>query len=96
MAMSSITKLDYKEGVDYFETFSPVSKMNTVKTLLSLAFMQWLYLEQLDVNAFTHGDFHEEVYMDLQPGYHPHTGSFSYRPVFKLQKSLYGLKQASR
>lgn len=88
-----------QEGFDYIETFSPVAKLVTVKVLLTLAvFKQWP-LFQLDVNnAFLHGDLFEEVYMDLSLGYKPPplVARQGERLVYRLQKSIYGLKQASR
>lgn len=80
-------------GVDYEETFAPVAKMTTVRTVISIAASQGWPLHQMDVkNVFLHGDIKKEVYMTLPPGLLSNSSS----DFYKLKRSLYGLKQAPR
>jgi hypothetical protein len=81
-------------GIDYDETFAPVVKMSTVRTLISCAVNFRWSLHQLDVkNAFFHGDLEEEVYIEISPGF---VNNHTLGKVCKLKKLLYGLKQSPR
>jgi hypothetical protein len=81
-------------GIDYDETFAPVAKMSTVKTLISCATNFGWPLYEFDVkNTFLHGDLREEVYMEIPPGFGT---SQTHGKVLRLRKSLYGHKKSSR
>lgn len=83
-----------RKGVDFNEIFSPVVKMSSIRTVLSLAATLDLEVEQMDVKtAFLHGDLEEEIYMKQPDGFLV-KGKEDY--VCRLRKSLYGLKQAPR
>ena len=52
------------KGIDFDEIFSPVVKMTSIRTILSIVAVEDFHLEQLDVNTtFLHGDLVEEIYM---------------------------------
>ncbi|GJT55534.1 ribonuclease H-like domain-containing protein [Tanacetum coccineum] len=81
-------------GVDFDETFSPVVKPATIRTVLSLVVSRKWPIHQLDVkNAFLNGDLSETVYMHQLPGF---IDARFPNHVCHLQRSLYGLKQAPR
>ena len=79
-------------GLDYNETFAPVGKYTTARTLLAIATARDYEIHQMDIsNAFLHGDLEEEVYLSQPQGFEDGTDR-----VLKLKKSLYGLKQSPR
>uniref|UniRef100_A0A2N9J4I5 Uncharacterized protein n=1 Tax=Fagus sylvatica TaxID=28930 RepID=A0A2N9J4I5_FAGSY len=79
-------------GIDCEETFAPIARLSSVRTLLAVAASRQWKLFQMDVkNAFLNGDLREEVYMQPPP-------SLSHSPdkVCRLRRALYSLKQAPR
>lgn len=80
-----------RPGFDYQDTFAPVAKMESVRTILSLANENGLLIHQMDVKtAFLYGDLEETIFMKLP------NDEIGNSQIVRLQKSLYGLKQASR
>ena len=83
-----------KKSIDFDEIFSPIVKMTSIRTILSLVAVEDLHLEQLDVKTtFLHGDLEEEIYMQQPQGYEVEGKEIL---VCMLRKRLYGLKQAPR
>uniref|UniRef100_A0A1Y1L115 Retrovirus-related Pol polyprotein from transposon TNT 1-94 n=1 Tax=Photinus pyralis TaxID=7054 RepID=A0A1Y1L115_PHOPY len=79
-------------NVDYEQIYSPVARMTTIRTLLSIGAQFKFHFRQLDVKtAFLNGTLKGDVYIYPPKGYEIETGK-----VLKLNKSLYGLRESSR
>ena len=82
------------EGIDYLETYSPVVRSATVRTVLHIATVMRWNIKQMDAkNAFLHGDLAETVYMRQPAGF---VDKSKPDHVCLLHKSVYGLKQSPR
>lgn len=80
-----------RQGFDYEETYAPVARLTTIRTLLSVINQKDLVVRQMDVkSAFLHGTITENLYMKKPEGLKGNNNL-----VCKLNKALYGLKQAS-
>lgn len=81
-----------KYGFDYTETYSPVARLDSLRLVLSIVAQDDLEMKHFDVRtAFLYGSLNEEIYMQQPQGFIEDESK-----VCKLQKSLYGLKQASK
>jgi len=81
-------------GVDYNETFAPVTKFTSIRCILALAALEDMEIHQMDVKTtFLNGKLEEEIYMEQLQGFVHQGGEHL---VCKLHKSLYGLKQSPR
>jgi hypothetical protein len=78
-----------KEGEDLFDTYSPVTRLTTIRVLLSLAASDGLLVHQMDKTTFLNGELEKDIYMDQPEGF---VVKGQVRMVCKLVKSLYGLK----
>jgi hypothetical protein len=79
-------------GVDYYETFAPVVRIESLRVLLAIAAREDLEVYQMDViTAYLAGELEEEIYM-TPPGGLPGAA----QKVCRLKKGLYGLKQSAR
>ncbi|CAI7891329.1 unnamed protein product [Closterium sp. NIES-53] len=83
-----------RQGVDYFQTFSPTPKMTTLRVLLHIATQRDYELHSLDFStAFLQGSLHEEIWLRRPPGF---TRSFPIGTQWSLRRPVYGLRQAPR
>ncbi|CAI7835016.1 unnamed protein product, partial [Closterium sp. NIES-54] len=85
---------NHRQGVDFFQTFSPTPKMTTLRVLLHIAAQGDYKLHSLDfTTAFLQGSLHEEIWLRRPPGF---TGSFPTVTQRSLLRPVYGLRQAPR
>ncbi|CAI7835981.1 unnamed protein product [Closterium sp. NIES-53] len=83
-----------RQGVDFFQTFSPTPKMTTLWVLLHVAAQRDYELHSLDFStAFLQGSLHEEIWLRHPPGF---TGSFPAGTQWSLRRPVYGLRLAPR
>lgn len=83
-----------KYGTDYDEVFAPVIRPTTFRTLLVIAGRENLIVKHVDAKtAFLNGELNEIIYMKQPIGYEVPNKEHM---VCKLNKSLYGLKQAAK
>ena len=83
-----------KIEVDYKKTFSPIAMLKSIRILLSIVASLSYEIRQINVKtAFLNDDLEEEMYMSQLDGFIQKGHD---QKVYKLLKSIYGLKQASR
>jgi hypothetical protein len=82
-----------RAGIDYDDTYAPVSGYTTLRSFLAVVAAQDLEMRQLDIKtAFLNGELEEVVYMRQPQGYSIGPSDL----VCRLHKAIYGLKQAPR
>ena len=85
-------------GVDYFDTFAPVARLASIRTVLAFVAAEDYETGQIDIKgAYLNGELTEEevIFMRQPPGYEE-VGADGRKRVIRLRKTLYGLKQAGR
>ena len=83
-----------KEGLDYFDTYLPMTRITSIRMLIALAAVYGLEINQMDVKTtFLNEELEEEIYIEQPEGF---VVPGKEKKVCKLIKSLYGLKQAPK
>ncbi|XP_073152463.1 uncharacterized protein [Henckelia pumila] len=83
-----------KEGLDFFDTYSPVTRIMSIRVLIAIATLNNLEIHQMNVKtAFLNGELEEEIYMTQPEGF---IAPGQERKVCRLIKALYWLKQAPK
>ncbi|CAI7855649.1 unnamed protein product [Closterium sp. NIES-54] len=81
-----------RQGVDFFQTFSPTPKMTTLRVLLHVAAQHDYELHSIEFNTpFSQGSLHEEIWLCHPPGF---TGSFLAGTQWSLRTTLVALGSA--
>ena len=83
-----------KENIDFFDTYSPVTRITSIRVLFAIAAIHDFIIHQMDVKTtFLNCVVEEEIYMDQPKGFFVPRQEHK---VCKLERSLYGLKQAPK
>lgn len=83
-----------REGIDYKETFAPSSRQESIKAFLAVnGHRDWEVIQLDVVGAFLYGDLNKEIYLTQPEGFVDENYPDH---VWKLNSSLYGLKQSAR
>ena len=80
-----------KKGIDYGETFSPTANITSIRILMQMVVQYDLIVHQMDVKtAYLHAPIDNEIFVEQPEGFKTN------KLVYRLNKSLYGLKQSGR
>ena len=83
-----------KEGLDYFDTYSPVTRITSIRMLIALAAVYDFKVHQMNVKtSFLNGELEEEIYIEQPEGF---IVLGKEKKVCRVVKSLYGVKQAPK
>ncbi|SGY91553.1 BQ5605_C038g11679 [Microbotryum silenes-dioicae] len=81
-----------RDGIDFTDTFAPVARFSSIRSLLALAATNGLHVHQADIDkAYLHGDLDHDIWMTAPRGF-----DLPGDKVLRLRRSIYGLKQAGR